>query len=256
MSPSFRRNVIAAGLLVFAACPIASAQISLGIGNPAQREAEARILRQLESRESFVVKDVPLSTFVEAIGKRFGINVAIDQKSLEDFGIDTATPVSVHLRDVTLESGLNLVLETLELTWIIRNETLVITTPEQAESELETRIYPVRDLVLIEREHTVEADFDSLIELIRSTIQADSWDYDGGPAAIGPDVGSLSLVISQTQQVHRQIEPLLTTLRAVRKMQGIATVTISANPISAPKPPRQYRATATAAWQRPRVYDQ
>ena len=255
MSPSFRRVVIAAGLLVFGACPVASAQISLGIGSPAHREAEARILQQLERRDTFVFEDVPLNAFVEAIRKRFGINVNIDRRALEDFGIDAATPVSLHLRDAALESCLNLLLDSFGLAWTIRQESLVITTPEGAETSLETRVYPVRDLVLIELERTVDADFDSLIEMITSAIEPDSWDEVGGPGAIEGDLGSLSLVVSQTWQVHRQIEPLLTTLRAVREMQGIAPVQIQSKPIAAAKPAREYRATAASAWQRPRVYD-
>ncbi len=256
MSSSFRRIVIAAGLLVFGACPMASAQISLGIGNPAQREAEARILRQLESRDSFDLKDVPLDNFVVTLRARFGINVHIDQRALEDFAIDTATPVSVQLRDATLESCLHLAFQPLDLTWTIRHETLVITTTDDAEYRLDTRVYPVRDLVLFEFEHAVNVDFDSLIEVITSTIQPDSWDEVGGPGAIESDLGSLSLVISQTWHVHRQIEPLLTTLRAARDKQGIAPVQIKANALGAAKPSRQYRAAATSLWQRPRVYEQ
>ena len=255
MSPSYCRVLVAASLLVFAACPMASAQISLGIGSAAHREAEARILRQLERRDSFVFTKMPLTEFVQQLRERFGINVVIDQKSLEDFGIDTATPISVHLRDTTLESSLNLVLDSLELSWTIRNESLVITTPEEAEYHLETRVYPVRDLVLIELERTVDADFDSLIEMITSIIEPDSWDEVGGPGAIEPVVGSLSLVISQSWRVHRQIEPLLTTLRAAREMQGIAPARIGSVQLPAAKPPREYRATANSAWQRPRVYE-
>jgi len=102
MSPSFRRAAFAATLLLFGVCPIASAQISLGIGRPADHDAEARILRQLESRDSFVFKEMPLTAFVQLLRDRFGINVVIDMKALEDFGIDTETPISVHLQDVTL----------------------------------------------------------------------------------------------------------------------------------------------------------
>ena len=147
-------------------------------------------------------------------------------------------------------------LEPLELTWIIRNESLEITTPEQAESLLETRIYPVRDLVLLEFQRTVDADFDSLIDMITSTIAADSWDEVGGPGAIEANWNSLSLVISQTWSTHRRIEPLLTTLRTARDLQGIVPVQTGAIRTFAARPPRQYRATANSAWQRPRMYEE
>ncbi|MFV1969214.1 MAG: hypothetical protein ACC628_27650, partial [Pirellulaceae bacterium] len=49
------------------------------------------------------------------------------------------------------------------------------------------------------------ADFDTLIELITATIVPDSWDAVGGPGAIESFDTNLSLVISQTQDVHDQI---------------------------------------------------
>ena len=63
------------------------------------------------------------------------------------------------------------------------------------------------------------ADFDTLIELITSTVEPDSWDTIGGPGAIEPFPTNLSLVISQTQEVHDQIADLLTQLRRLQDLQ-------------------------------------
>lgn len=64
------------------------------------------------------------------------------------------------------------------------------------------------------------ADFDSLIELITSTIASDSWaENGGGTAEIRPFPTNLSLVISQTQQVHEEIADLLEQLRRLQDLQ-------------------------------------
>ena len=63
------------------------------------------------------------------------------------------------------------------------------------------------------------ADFDTLIELITSTIQPETWDEVGGPGAIESFPTNLSLVISQTQQVHEQIADLLEQLRRLQDLQ-------------------------------------
>ena len=63
------------------------------------------------------------------------------------------------------------------------------------------------------------ADFDSLIQLITSTVSADSWDAVGGPGSIQPFPTNLSLVISQTQQVHEEIADLLEQLRRLQDLQ-------------------------------------
>lgn len=62
-------------------------------------------------------------------------------------------------------------------------------------------------------------DFDSLIDLITSTISPQSWDEVGGPGTIEPFRLNLSLVISQTQDVHEQIVDLLQQLRRLQDLQ-------------------------------------
>ncbi len=64
-----------------------------------------------------------------------------------------------------------------------------------------------------------QPDFDSLIQLITSTVAPDSWAENGGPGTIGPFEGNFSLVISQTEEVHQQIEDLLNQLRRLMDLQ-------------------------------------
>jgi general secretion pathway protein D len=64
------------------------------------------------------------------------------------------------------------------------------------------------------------ADFDSLIDLIVSTISTETWaENGGGEAEIRPFPTNLSLVISQTQAVHEEIADLLEQLRRLQDLQ-------------------------------------
>jgi general secretion pathway protein D len=63
------------------------------------------------------------------------------------------------------------------------------------------------------------ADFDTLIELVTSTIAPTTWDTVGGPGSIEGFPTNLSLVISQTQEVHEQIADLLDQLRRLQDLQ-------------------------------------
>ncbi|PHS02893.1 MAG: general secretion pathway protein GspD [Blastopirellula sp.] len=65
----------------------------------------------------------------------------------------------------------------------------------------------------------VQPDFDALIELISSTIEPESWEELGGPGAIKEFDTNLSLVISQTQEVHDKITDLLEQLRRLQDLQ-------------------------------------
>jgi general secretion pathway protein D len=65
----------------------------------------------------------------------------------------------------------------------------------------------------------VAADFDSLIQLITSTIAPTTWDEVGGSGSIEEFRTNLSLVISQTEDVHDQIRDLLEQLRRLQDLQ-------------------------------------
>ncbi len=63
------------------------------------------------------------------------------------------------------------------------------------------------------------ADFDSLIQLIQTTVVPDTWEALGGPSTMAPYPQNLSLVISTTSDVHDQISDLLESLRRLQNLQ-------------------------------------
>ncbi len=64
-----------------------------------------------------------------------------------------------------------------------------------------------------------QADFESLMDLITNTIQPDTWDDLGGEGRISPFETNMSLVVSQTQEVHEEIADLLEQLRRLQDLQ-------------------------------------
>lgn len=64
-----------------------------------------------------------------------------------------------------------------------------------------------------------QADFSSLINLIQETVAPTTWNTVGGQGAIQPFDTNLSLVVSQTQEVHEEIVDLLDQLRRLQDLQ-------------------------------------
>ncbi|NBW86779.1 MAG: hypothetical protein EBR23_08145, partial [Planctomycetia bacterium] len=64
-----------------------------------------------------------------------------------------------------------------------------------------------------------QTDFQSLIDLIQSTIAPTTWDVVGGNGAIKPFETNLSLVVNQTQEVHEKLADLLEQLRRLQDLQ-------------------------------------
>jgi general secretion pathway protein D len=247
-------------------------------------------------------QETPLRDVVDDLSELTGVNIHLDPRGLTQEGYTSETPVSVNLtKEVSLKSALNLILEPLHLSYVIKDEVLKITSEQLRDGELKTWTYNVADLVipipnfvpssniglqgLIHDAHAAmgygsglgmpgasvlvngkrqqdsatpggnvlaqqfnaapgatgagispgtvpigagpggmgagaNADFDSLIDLIVSTVHTETWaENGGGEAEIRPFPTNLSLVISQTQEIHEEIADLLEQLRRLQDLQ-------------------------------------
>jgi hypothetical protein len=139
---------------------------------------------------------------------------------------------------VSLQSGLNLLLRPLDLTWTIQDEVLLITTPEEAELALIVKVYDVHDLVRCRDKSGEEwADYDTLIEVIKTTVKPETWDDVGGAGSVAPAPfrGVEMLVISQIYEVHQKIERLLEQFRAIAEESGTGEIPVREKPKPRPK---------------------
>lgn len=261
-------------------------------------EEELEIERKLKTSVPLSFVDRPLSEVMDYLSKLAAVNIYLDEQGLNQEGIDPSTPVTIEVRQpIMLKSALNLILEPLHLSYVIKDEVLKITSEQLRDGEVYFETYSVADLVvpipnfvpgdsgLAAAYHKAmsnvgfggpgglaappvavmaskngsrssaainpgllaqvsasgqpvtgmgnmptgfgpgglgggsQADFDSLIDLITATIEPTSWDDVGGPGSIAPFETNLSIVVSQTQQVHEQIVDLLEQLRRMQDLQ-------------------------------------
>ncbi len=266
-------------------------------------ERELEIERRLKTPVLLRYEDAPLSEVVQGLSELAGVNIHLDQRGLSQEGVESSTSITINLsKEITLKSALNLILEPLHLSYVIKDEVLKITSEALSNGEVETKVYNVADLVipipnfvpnnniglqgLINDAHATigygaggigtpgptvlvndagpngtkrsnknvlaqqfgggmagggiggggtavpigsgpggmgggaNADFDTLIDLIVSTVAQETWaENGGGEAEIRPFFTNLSLVISQTQAVHEEIADLLQQLRRLQDLQ-------------------------------------
>ena len=178
------------------------------------------IARALEQPISLEVVETPLADVVEYIKDCAKIPVLTDRRALDDIGVQADSPITFNAKGLKLRSALNHLLRPLELTWMIQDEVLVITTPEQADALLETRVYEVADLVAARDEQLrLYNDFDQLINTITSTVRPTCWDTVGGPGSIAgfEATGITVLVVSHTLAVHEEVARLLGELRKAKR---------------------------------------
>jgi hypothetical protein len=181
------------------------------IASPAVAKIEEALRAPLRS-EGLTFIEVPLEKVVALLQEEYGISVQLDHAALDEIGLGPEEPVTVNIRNMSLESALRLMLRQLGLTYLIEHEVLMITSPEEAESELKVCVYDIRDLVEADQPKAMQA----LVDAIVSCAASDRWASQGGNGEIRPVPPNL-LVISQTPGVHAEIRGLLAAIRKLRR---------------------------------------
>jgi len=188
-----------------------------------------RIKAQLQRRVTLELNQGKLETLSEEITKQLGMNVVLDKKALEEAAFDTATPIDkVVSEPIELRHTLRLVLNDLALSYVVENDVLLITTKTAQENKQIIKKYPVGEFIRPLGSLPVQGnqDFDSLIQLIEATIQPTNWKSNGGQGDVRPFAVLDILVVSNTEEVHEQLEAFFAELR---KIHAAKTETVGAN---------------------------
>jgi len=108
---------------------------------------EPSVQDKLNKRIDVDFIEAPLKDVAQILQEATGIQFVLRQKKLEEASVSIDTPVTRSLKGVRVSTLLDLLLADLELTYFEKDGLLLITTPEDAESNLETRVYDCRDLL-------------------------------------------------------------------------------------------------------------
>ena len=235
-------------------------QAVIDLGDPGQETAIPKIDAALKSPTAIEFVNTPLKDVVEYLKNTHKIEIHLDSAALKEAGVDANSPVTKNIKGVSLRSALRLMLDELQLKYVIHNEVLLITSPAKAESDeyMATRLYPVKDLVLLVRNvnDEIEIDFRPLKDLITNCVAAKSWAENGGAGTISEYQfqDRCMLVVSQTQEVHEEIVTLLAALRKAGgdvKKGGELRLPSAQNPSPTPTmscPPDHCRGPGWAGW--------
>jgi type II secretory pathway component GspD/PulD (secretin) len=111
---------------------------------------DAEAFKQIRSKlaESVTLQflETPLSDVIAFLKDYTQCNIILDRAAIEQEGVTNDTPVSVHVEAITLASALNHLLRPYNLTWIVQDECLLVTSKTAADEVALTRSYPVEDL--------------------------------------------------------------------------------------------------------------
>lgn len=167
-----------------------------------QLDAEQVIHAALDSKTTQTFIETPLSEAIQTLSAAHDIAIVIDHRALDEIGLDSGVGVNLDLKNVSLRAFLDLMLRDLDLTYIVKDEVLQVTTAEAAENNLVLEMYVLpKNLV---------AKSDQVIKVLTATVVPETWESLGGPStAMAIDH---VLVVSTTDNVHHRVKKFLTML--------------------------------------------
>jgi len=112
---------------------------------------EEKIYKALDQITSVEFPATPLKNAIQYISQQHGIPIIMDAKALEDESLTGEEEITLVLSGIKLKSALKLMLENVggvALTYLIEDEVMKITSQAAADEKMQTRVYPVADLVI------------------------------------------------------------------------------------------------------------
>jgi len=202
--------------------------LSMHIDRHFPRHAE--IHRRLQQEISVNWYDLSLQRVAQQLGERLDINVLFDPVGLEEAAVSISDRVTGNLSQGRASTLLRAALPA-NLDYIVKDGVVLITSRDGMQENLETRVYNVRDLVRLDERGvggkkgkpkprfnpwtgemiSRREDYDTLMEVLESNVNPDSWMNNGGKGTVMGFHGML--VVAQTASTHQEIRQMLAALR-------------------------------------------
>jgi len=178
---------------------------------------ERAILQALNSYITVKFKNSHFQDVIDYLSTVSNQPILVDPDSLKKADIDNeTTAVNLNAKNLTLRTVLRHILSEYGLTYVVKDEVIQVVSQEKAKSMLTARVYPIGDLVRglglgtaygpvlgpAVDDFAAMKSVTSIIDMIQSTVDPDSWKVNGGLGTITFHAPSMSLVILNSAEVH------------------------------------------------------
>lgn len=93
---------------------------------------DTEVLVALAEKTEFDFTDQPLQDVLDYFKAKHDVAIQIDKKTLEDSGIGVDLPITRQLNGISLRAALRLLLAELDLSYVVRNGVILITSKDEA----------------------------------------------------------------------------------------------------------------------------
>jgi general secretion pathway protein D len=172
---------------------------------------EREIMKALSTTISVEFEKNSLEDVVGFLKRVTGVEILVDRRALEEASVSYETPVTLKTK-LSMRTVLKRVLADLNLTYVIKDEAIQITSRERAKEMTTTRTYYIGDLAMV-TDFTVPLgltqvamleNVNRIINMITQNTDQQSWKVNN-PDAVGTIVFNpllMSITVKQTAEVH------------------------------------------------------
>ncbi len=177
-------------------------------------EKEEQILKSLETAVSLNFQDRPFEEALQDLSNKMNQELFIDKQSLKDTGLDLTRPINFK-GNVSARTALRAILQSNQLTFLVKGEMIQVVTLERAERDLTTRSYYLGDLVMgtgpfgnaiqfgpVASYQQAIQNAEQIVKAIKDSIDPRSWKDNGGACSVTFHMPSLSVVVKASTEVH------------------------------------------------------
>lgn len=191
-------------------------------------EREKSILRSLNTPISVNFKNSKFDGVIEYLSTITGQPIIVDPEAMKEVEVGYDTPVSAFAKGASVRTILRKILADLGMTYIIKDESIQVTSAQRAKETMVVRSYYVGDILNsmwmldgattplnpgsqlnqaiynnnIQNQMIMMQRVKPLMEMIEMSCEPSSWKSGGGNGTVSFHGASMSLVIKQSAEVH------------------------------------------------------
>ena len=164
-------------------------------------------------------KSSKLQDVIEYMSNQMKRTIILDKSALDEAQLNYDTPVSCSFKTpVATRTALRALLNSVNLTYVVREGVIHVTSSARAKDMMVTRSYYIGDLVtgfgtfssppqlgMPHDQAQLAANVQVIIEMITQSVDPTSWMGKGGLGVIGYNIPAQSLIIRQSAEVHNLI---------------------------------------------------
>jgi hypothetical protein len=202
---------------------------------------EKALIKALNTPISVSFRNSRLEDVIEYLKTVLDQPILMDSEAMKEVEASYDTPITLNLKNVSARTILHKILADINMNYVIKDETIHVTSAREARRMMVVRRYYIGDLIgaggaltqlnglttnplgnplvnplfnpLVnplanlpaQQNNQTAQTVNMLIEMIKSSVDSQSWQTNGGEGTISFHAPSMSLIVKQSAEVHTQM---------------------------------------------------